>query len=140
MTRATAVLIAVLVAAVCATAIAVAVIVTLDRNSPAETAPAPTTLPPDDPATDSCETLSATSGRVDERSDAHDDAAAAGATKRDLYDMSVSHYAMTLLDLDAVIAECNPDVGDWARATRQFTLDALAAIRAACREGGRDYC
>lgn len=139
MTRATAVLIAVLVAVVCATAITVAVIVT--QNTPAETAPAPTNLPPDDPATDGCETLLAAAGRVDERSDSYDDAAAAGATKRDLYDMSVSHHAMRLLDLDAVISECDPDVGDAARAVRQFTLDTFAdIIRAACREGGLDYC
>lgn len=140
MTRATAALIAVLVVAVCATAIAVAVIVTQDRNTPAETAPAPTTLPPDDPATDGCETLLATASRVEERNDASDDASAAGATKRDLYDMSVRHHAMTLLDLDTVISECGPDVGNAARAVRQLTLDTFADTRAACREGGLDHC
>ncbi len=141
-----------LVALVCATAIAVAVIVTQDTATPAaaESAPVPTTVPtlttlplvaiPDDPATTHCETLPATADRASARGDAYEAAAEAGAAPRDLYDMTVRHHAMGLLDLDAVMSECGPDVVEVARAVRQLAQDVFAEVRAVCVEAGHDFC
>ena len=142
------------VALVCATAIAVAVIVTQDTATPApaaaEPAPVPTTVPTlttlplltisDDPATDHCETLLATADRTSARGDAYEAAAEAGAASRDLYDMTVRHHAMGLLDLDAVMSECGPDVVEVARAVRQLAQDVFAEVRAVCVEAGHDFC